>query len=167
MHLNADVPVSAMVLKPTFFRKGLCEHHPCRKVSLMSSHVVSESFLHMLYGQDIFRCCLALDKDKPSSSAIRSARRVVFGAAKSEGPFSDCAKSLLTYPAGKAAMEVSRQYSADGLEDEAGDMSFNALVGSFEEGFAVCFDDLQSWCLRGPGDRIQTMASVSEKLDSF
>ena len=49
MHLNADVPVSAMVLKPTFFRKGLCEHHPCRKVSLMSSHVVSESCPHAVW----------------------------------------------------------------------------------------------------------------------
>ena len=84
----------------------------------------------MLYGQDIFRCCLALDKDKPSSSAVRSARRVVFGAAKGEGPFSDCAKSLLTYVAGKAAMEVSRQYSADGLENSCDKGEYRSLFSN-------------------------------------
>lgn len=113
----------------------------------------------------VFKCCFPAESDKPSPSAARASRKMLYAAAnKTGGHHIDLAKPVLTYAAGKTAMEQSKAFCASGLEDEAAQHCLDDAITTFENEYEVCFDDLQNWLEASPDGASEGIECLGKKL---
>lgn len=113
----------------------------------------------------LFQCLHIDDREKPSATFVRTARRLVFSTTKSSNAIlADFAKSLLTCGSGKLAMEASKVHSALGLEDDTADRCFQTLVADFETTYAGAFENVEGW-LAGVNSQEANIKTTMEKLE--
>lgn len=93
----------------------------------------------------LFGCAQALDADKPPTASVRQARKNIFAFAKGGGPAAEVSKALLTYPAGREVLELSKVYSTVGIEDDSAEQLFRTVVNNFESSYEQAFEDLALW----------------------
>lgn len=111
----------------------------------------------------IFACGHPHDAAKPPTSEVRLARRALMSFAQDENACGDIAKCLLTYPAGCTLLELSKVYSAAGVEDDACTRLFDSVLSTFESYFEARFEDLDEF-LAAPPDEGQPWHPPLQRL---
>lgn len=114
--------------------------------------VMTAQFYDMLVALECIARCARLEENlKPSASEVRTARRIAFDSKDFGGAAQELALSMTMYESLITLAEVSRVYSARGLEDQAATQVFNDATKLFEDEFEAAFADLTGWCDLGLG----------------
>lgn len=91
------------------------------------------------------KCVRAAERDKPGATEVRHALRIIMDYKKIGGAAGELAKAVEAYKSLTAISEASREYSAQGLEDQASTSIFDTSAKRFESAFEEAFNDLDSW----------------------
>jgi len=116
----------------------------------------------------IFACMSSDPKLNPTIAEVRAARRTLIDDLKrTEGPSGDVSKIMVSYHVPKRAMEVSRIFSATGVQDDAASQAFESELDKMESEFSDAFENVDQWMLEGAGGSCHTAASFSEPCNTI
>ena len=80
-------------------------------------------------------------------------------------PRGELAKAMVTYTVPKMAMEIAREHSAVGMEDESATKSFVEAMRKFQKDYDAAFDDMQLWAFPADGAPMSTSKIVAIYAD--
>ena len=80
-------------------------------------------------------------------------------------PCGELAKAMVTYTVPKMAMEIAREHSAVGMEDESATKSFVEAMRKFQKDYDAAFDDMQLWAFPADGAPMSTSKIVAIYAD--
>jgi hypothetical protein len=113
----------------------------------------------------IFSCCLP-PAQRPISSVVLEARKMVTDVAASTEPEAAFGKAVILYEHCKPFMAASQTHASVGLQDDSATTQYNMATDQFEESLATALDDIDAYFGGADDGSIEPLTIEAYKQDT-
>eukprot|EP00959_Pyramimonas_sp_CCMP1952_P219224 4583673-Pyramimonas_sp.AAC.1 len=89
------------------------------------------------------------ERDRPPTSDVRAARKLIAHSAKDSKISSELAKVMMIYPSCAQVMNIAREFGKQGVEDESADALYREGVKRIDIDIMSELVDLHGWTFNG------------------